>query len=111
MSLLDGFAVDLVASGEYTGSALAFADCPPPPEIRGDRYLSVVMPVYNEERTIESALRVVLEQQQVGKLIVVDDCSNDRTPVVLAQLQCLEKIGWKDGVRALWCILRCGLVK
>jgi glycosyltransferase involved in cell wall biosynthesis len=41
--------------------------------------LSVMMPAYNEERTIAVILRHVLERPEVGEVIVVDDGSNDRT--------------------------------
>ena len=41
--------------------------------------LSVVMPAFNEERTIESCLRAVLLQPLVLEVIVVDDCSADGT--------------------------------
>lgn len=48
--------------------------------------LSVVMPVYNEERTVEEAVTDVLSVE-LGcplELIVVDDGSSDRTPEILA---------------------------
>jgi glycosyltransferase involved in cell wall biosynthesis len=41
--------------------------------------LSVVIPVYNERRTIEVILRRVLEVPFEKELIVVDDCSTDGT--------------------------------
>jgi glycosyltransferase involved in cell wall biosynthesis len=41
--------------------------------------LSVVIPVYNERRTIEEILRRVLEVPFEKELIVVDDCSTDGT--------------------------------
>jgi glycosyltransferase involved in cell wall biosynthesis len=41
--------------------------------------LSVVMPAYNEEATIEAAIEAVFASPWVGELIVVDDCSHDRT--------------------------------
>jgi glycosyltransferase involved in cell wall biosynthesis len=41
--------------------------------------LSVVMPAYNEEATIEPAIAAVLASPWVGELIVVDDASHDGT--------------------------------
>jgi glycosyltransferase involved in cell wall biosynthesis len=39
--------------------------------------LSVVMPVYNEARTVRQVIEVVLAQRPVQELIIVDDCSTD----------------------------------
>lgn len=39
--------------------------------------LSVVMPVYNEAKTVGEVIETVLRQPQVAELIVVDDCSRD----------------------------------
>lgn len=41
--------------------------------------LSVVMPVYNEEATVDEIIEVVLAQEPVQELIIVEDCSKDRT--------------------------------
>jgi glycosyltransferase involved in cell wall biosynthesis len=43
------------------------------------RSLSVVMPAYNEEATIETMAKRVLESPCTAELIVVDDGSSDRT--------------------------------
>jgi glycosyltransferase involved in cell wall biosynthesis len=48
--------------------------------------LSVVMPVYNEEKTVAEVIRVVLEQPHVVELICVNDCSSDGTQAVLEKL-------------------------
>src|SRR5690349_20786528 len=45
--------------------------------------LSVVMPVFNEEPTVDRIVRSVLEQRPVQELIIVDDCSTDKTWQVL----------------------------
>lgn len=49
--------------------------------------LAVVMPVYNEERTVASILDIVLAQRPVKEVIVVDDASTDRTFEILKQIE------------------------
>ena len=39
--------------------------------------LSVVIPCFNEERTISELLSRVLKQSEVGEVVIVDDCSTD----------------------------------
>jgi glycosyltransferase involved in cell wall biosynthesis len=41
--------------------------------------LSVMIPAFNEERTLDIILKHVLERPEVGQVIVVDDGSTDRT--------------------------------
>ena len=41
--------------------------------------LSVVMPVYNEEKTVGDIIETVLRQELVRELVIVEDCSRDRT--------------------------------
>jgi glycosyltransferase involved in cell wall biosynthesis len=48
--------------------------------------LSVVVPAYNEAKTIASVLERVLAQPSVMEVIVVDDCSTDGTWEVLQTL-------------------------
>jgi len=45
--------------------------------------LSVIMPVYNEERTIQEIVKRVMEVPLEKELVIVDDCSNDRTSELL----------------------------
>jgi glycosyltransferase involved in cell wall biosynthesis len=52
--------------------------------------LSVVVPVYNERHTVERLLRMVLEQDEVGEVIVVNDCSTDGTGDILSELQHID---------------------
>ena len=52
-----------------------------------DPLLSVVMPAFNEQETIEEIIRRVLAVPIRTQLIVVDDCSTDRTREILARLQ------------------------
>jgi glycosyltransferase involved in cell wall biosynthesis len=55
--------------------------------------LSVLIPVYNEEETIDDLLTAVLAVPVDKEVIVVDDCSTD------GSLQLLSK--WEDQVRVL----------
>jgi dolichol-phosphate hexosyltransferase len=45
--------------------------------------LSVMMPIYNEERTLETILAHVLARPEVGEVIAVDDGSTDRSWEIL----------------------------
>lgn len=47
--------------------------------------LSVLLPVYNEERELEQCLQMVLASSAPFEIIVVDDCSTDDTPQILAR--------------------------
>lgn len=44
-----------------------------------EKPLSVVIPAYNEEKTVAQVIDTVLAVDLVGEVIVVDDCSTDRT--------------------------------
>jgi glycosyltransferase involved in cell wall biosynthesis len=57
------------------------------PPLPADPLLSVVMPVFNEQATIEEIIRRVLAVGLRIELIVVDDASTDGTPQILARLQ------------------------
>jgi glycosyltransferase involved in cell wall biosynthesis len=46
--------------------------------------LSVLIPVYNEERTLERLIDAVEERPEVSELVIVDDGSTDRTPEILS---------------------------
>ncbi|HEX8179322.1 MAG TPA: glycosyltransferase family 2 protein [Pyrinomonadaceae bacterium] len=48
--------------------------------------LSVVVPVYNEEATLATVVAKLLCIPQLLEIIVVDDCSTDRTPEVARRL-------------------------
>ena len=52
--------------------------------------LSVIVPAYNEAKTIASVLEKVLAQPSVMEVIVVDDCSTDGTWEVLQALATLN---------------------
>lgn len=46
--------------------------------------LSVMMPIYNEERTLETILSHVLARPEVGEVVAVDDGSSDRSWEILS---------------------------
>jgi len=48
--------------------------------------LSVVIPCYNEEATIQSLVDLVLDSKWVAEIIVVDDGSKDRSREILASI-------------------------
>jgi len=50
------------------------------------QFLSVMMPIFNEERTLEIILGHVLEQPEVGEVIAVDDGSTDRSWEILSRV-------------------------
>ncbi len=56
---------------------------PLPPQFK----LSVVIPVYNEERWVAELIRRVQAVEIPKELIVVNDCSTDRTAAILEELQ------------------------
>ena len=48
--------------------------------------LSVVMPAYNEEATLAKIVWKVLQVPQLFELIIIDDCSTDKTPLIAEEL-------------------------
>ena len=56
--------------------------------MRKSRYypedISIVIPTYNSENTIDDLMRSILSQKrQSGEIIIVDDCSTDRTVQII----------------------------
>jgi len=64
----------------------------PPPD---DFLLTVVMPVYNEDRTLTAIVEAVLAEPTNKELIIVDDGSADASRAILRELEV------RDGVRVL----------
>jgi HAD superfamily phosphoserine phosphatase-like hydrolase len=56
---------------------LSAPEWPPSP---GDPLVSVVIPVLNESRRIQSVVRLALQSGRVGEVLVIDDGSIDGTP-------------------------------
>lgn len=54
--------------------------------IPADFKLSVVIPVYNEERWIEEVLRRVQAVEIPKEIIIIDDCSKDNTRKILGRI-------------------------
>ncbi len=50
------------------------------------RCLTVIIPAYNEEATIEQVIRKILLLEALHEVIVVNDCSKDRTGDIVAEL-------------------------
>jgi glycosyltransferase involved in cell wall biosynthesis len=51
-----------------------------------DRCLSVVVPVYNEEHTLAAIVGKLLKLPCLLEIVIVDDCSTDKTAEILKQL-------------------------
>jgi glycosyltransferase involved in cell wall biosynthesis len=58
-----------------------------------DPKLSVVIPIYNEKKTIHEILRRVLDTDGRKEIICVDDCSKDGTREILRDMADLQKRG------------------
>ena len=45
-----------------------------------DNYISLYIPAYNAEKTIEKSIKSILQQTLIPKeIIVINDCSTDKT--------------------------------
>lgn len=53
---------------------------------QGECYLSVIVPLYNEESTIAALVHQLVEVQGLLEIIVIDDCSSDDTPRIVREL-------------------------
>ena len=59
---------------------------PHPPTDKDSHRLSVVVPAYNEAATIEHVVRRLLQLENLLEIVIVDDCSNDKTPEIIQRL-------------------------
>lgn len=53
--------------------------------------ISIIIPVFNEEKTIEKALKAVLKQKSVGEVIAVNDGSSDASGKILKKIKLKNK--------------------
>ena len=60
--------------------------------MKDEKKLCVAMPAYNEESTIEEIIEKVIKEEVVGRLIVINDCSTDSTPMILKKFEYNNKI-------------------
>lgn len=56
-----------------------------------DKLISIILPVYNGERYLAQAIESIISQEyNLWELIVIDDCSSDRTPSLLKKYKALD---------------------
>ena len=78
--------------------------------INSNLTLSVIMPVYNEERTIEKILGLVSESRIVNEIVIVDDCSEDES-VNIINKKITDIANKKPKLRILFSKNKCNLGK
>lgn len=61
------------------------------PTLRPSGCVDVLIPVWNNEATIERAIRSALEEPEVDRVIVIDDASPDGTAAVISAM--IDRIG------------------
>jgi glycosyltransferase involved in cell wall biosynthesis len=54
--------------------------------------LAVIIPVYNEEKTIQEIIKKVLEEPTEKEVLIVDDASSDNTPQILENFKNYKNI-------------------
>lgn len=55
--------------------------------------ISVILPVYNAETTIESTIKSILDQKNINfELIIINDGSTDRTSAILNKFMAIENV-------------------
>jgi glycosyltransferase involved in cell wall biosynthesis len=55
--------------------------------VTGTECLTVIIPVFNEEKTIKVVMENVKKQKIVGQIIIVDDGSTDNSPEIIRNLK------------------------
>ena len=76
--------------------------------------LSIIIPCYNEERTIEKIINNVINQKYKNiEIIVVDDCSQDATPDILKNKlkDKIDKLLFHSSNQGKGAALRTGIIK
>ena len=76
--------------------------------------LSIIIPCYNEERTIEKVINNVINQKYKNiEIIVVDDCSQDTTPDILKKKLSnkIDKLLFHSTNQVKGAALRTGIIK
>lgn len=76
--------------------------------------VSIVIPIYNEERTIEKIISAVNKADSLGlkkQVILVDDCSTDRTKVILKKYEEIHTILYHEKNRGKGSALKTGLAR
>lgn len=48
--------------------------------------VAAIVPAFNEERNVANVLKVILMSKEIDEVILVDDCSSDRTPQIAEKL-------------------------
>lgn len=83
--------------------------------------VAAIVPVYNEERTVQGVLDALVSSKRINEIIVIDGGSTDNTPVILAKfknhknpkvklLRILEPNGKGNAVRDASEGLKCDIV-
>ena len=78
---------ELVSLAQLAHTKEPYHVTPPDYPLPANFKLSLVIPVYNEERTIREVLARVASLPIAKEIVVVDDCSRDSTPQILRELQ------------------------
>ena len=62
-----------------------------------DYEISIIIPAYNAEKTIESCLNNIINETKnlSSEIIVIDDCSSDKTLEKLKQFQSIKVVKLK----------------
>ena len=50
-------------------------------------YISAIVPIFNEEKTVSNVVEVLLENPQIDEVICVNDGSTDQSLVVLKEFE------------------------
>ena len=54
--------------------------------------ISIIIPCFNEEKTLEKIIsKVMLFKSFKKEIIIVDDCSNDSTPIIIKKTTIIPK--------------------